>query len=104
MASFRKEQVEHIPPKSAEGSQTETLVPAAHAEHGPLIDHKIPQENAIQAQPDLAWSRIRHFLREPFSEFFGVFILIMFGDGVVAQVVLSNDEKGNYQSISWGWG
>ena len=28
----------------------------------------------------------------------------MFGDGVVAQVVLSNSEKGNYQSISWGWG
>lgn len=30
--------------------------------------------------------------------------MIMFGDGVVAQVVLSNDTKGNYQSISWGWG
>ncbi|KAF2215477.1 hypothetical protein CERZMDRAFT_57026 [Cercospora zeae-maydis SCOH1-5] len=34
----------------------------------------------------------------------GVFILIMFGDGVVAQVVLSRGEKGDYQSISWGWG
>lgn len=28
----------------------------------------------------------------------------MFGDGVVAQVVLSNGENGDYQSISWGWG
>lgn len=28
----------------------------------------------------------------------------MFGDGVVAQVVLSGGEKGSYQSISWGWG
>lgn len=28
----------------------------------------------------------------------------MFGDGVVAQVVLSDLEKGDYQSISWGWG
>ena len=28
----------------------------------------------------------------------------MFGDGVVAQVVLSGGEKGDYQSISWGWG
>ena len=28
----------------------------------------------------------------------------MFGDGVVAQVVLSKGEKGDYQSISWGWG
>jgi aquaglyceroporin related protein len=33
----------------------------------------------------------------------GTFILIMFGDGVVAQVVLSGDKAGDYQSISWGW-
>ena len=43
-------------------------------------------------------------MREPFSEFFGTFILLMFGDGVVAQVVLSKGEKGGYQSITWGWG
>lgn len=75
-----------------------------HAEHGVLIDHHVPQEDVVQAQPDLAWSRIRHTLREPFAEFFGTFILIMFGDGVVAQVVLSNGAKGDYQSITWGWG
>lgn len=78
-------------------------VPALQ-EHGALIDHKIPQEDAVQAEPDLFWSRVRHFCREPFAEFLGVFILIMFGDGVVAQVVLSNGAKGDYQSISWGWG
>ena len=77
---------------------------AAYAEHGPLVDHKIPQEDVVQAEPDLVWSRIRHYCREPFAEFMGVFILIMFGDGVVAQVVLSNATKGDYQSISWGWG
>jgi aquaglyceroporin related protein len=75
-----------------------------HAEHGALIDHDIPQEEAVQAEPDLLWSRIRHYFRDPFSEFFGVFILILFGDGVVAQVVLSDGAKGSYQSISWGWG
>jgi len=77
---------------------------APYAEHGPGIDHKIPQEDAIQERPDLWWSRVRHSMREPFSEFFGVFVLILFGDGVVAQVVLSKGEKGSYQSISWGWG
>ena len=41
----------------------------AYGEHGPLVDHKIPQEEAVQAEPDLRWSRIRHYLREPFSEF-----------------------------------
>lgn len=76
----------------------------AYSEHGALIDHQIPQEQVVQSQPDLRWSRIRHMLRDPFSEFFGVFILILFGDGVVAQVVLSDGEKGEYQSISWGWG
>lgn len=75
-----------------------------HAEHGALIDHHVPQEEAVQAKPDLLWSRIRHYFRDPLSEFFGVFILILFGDGVVAQVVLSNGAKGSYQSISWGWG
>jgi aquaglyceroporin related protein len=76
----------------------------AYAEHGPLVDHKIPQDDVVQAEPDLTWSKIRRYMRDPFSEFFGVFILILFGDGVVAQVVLSNGAKGDYQSISWGWG
>jgi aquaglyceroporin related protein, other eukaryote len=76
----------------------------AYGEHGALVDHKVPQEDVVQSGPDFRWSRVRHYLREPLSEFFGVFILIMFGDGVVAQVVLSKGEKGDYQSISWGWG
>ncbi|KAL2072935.1 hypothetical protein VTL71DRAFT_10259 [Oculimacula yallundae] len=76
----------------------------AYEEHGPGIDHEIPQKDAVPARPDLWWSRMRHNFREPLSEFFGVFILILFGDGVVAQVVLSKGEKGGYQSISWGWG
>ena len=78
--------------------------PQPHAEHGPLVDHKIPQEDAVPSHPDLLWPKIRRACREPFAEFFGVFILIMFGDGVVAQVVLSGGLKGDYQSISWGWG
>lgn len=40
-------------------------------EHGVAIDHKIPQDNVVQAQPDLFWSRTRHYLREPLAEFFG---------------------------------
>lgn len=76
----------------------------AHAEHGALIDHKIEQAEAVEAFPDLWWSRVRHTCRDGFAEFMGVFILILFGDGVVAQVVLSNGTKGDYQSISWGWG
>jgi len=40
-------------------------------EHGVGIDHKIPQDDVVTANPDLLWSRIRHYMREPFAEFFG---------------------------------
>jgi aquaglyceroporin related protein len=50
-------------------------------------------------------------LKEPFAEFWGVFILVLFGDASVAQVLLSAGEKsapggdgfGPYQNINWGW-
>ena len=29
---------------------------------------------------------------------------IVFGDACVAQVVLSEQEKGDFLSINWGWG
>ena len=90
--------------QTIEKRRTSVAGQPAHTEHGPLIDHKIPQADAVESEPDLLWSRIRRVMREPFSEFFGVFILILFGDGVVAQVVLSSGKKGDYQSISWGWG
>jgi len=60
----------------------------------------------------LKWYRVRYTLREAFAEFCGTMIMIVFGDGSVAQVMLSanpalpagSQNKGDYQSISWGWG
>ena len=43
-------------------------------------------------------------LREVLAEFFGTFILIMFGCGVVAQVVLSKHSAGDTLSINIAWG
>lgn len=55
--------------------------------------------------PETGWTKLRRtYFRDAFSEFFGTMILILFGDGVVAQVTLSKGAKGDYQSISWGWG
>lgn len=74
------------------------------------FSHEDPVSSNSSAPSDegheelLAWSRIRLTFRDAFSEFFGTFIMLLFGDGVVAQVVLSEETKGNYQSISWGWG
>jgi len=71
----------------------------------PIVDgHDIHQH--------LRWSSIRVLLREPFAEFLGTFVMILFGNGSVAQVLLSTGQTtapggngfGAYQSISWGWG
>lgn len=42
--------------------------------------------------------------REVLAEFLGTFVLIVFGVGVVAQVVLGGGEAGQYLSINIGWG
>lgn len=63
------EHTEHIDMKEYRKTSVVGLPPLQ--EHGVAIDHKIPQANVVQAQPDLFWSRTRHTLREPLSEFFG---------------------------------
>lgn len=88
-------------------SEKSTIPPSSgvspYAETGAPINRSQTAELRKGQNPGLAWPRIRRTFREALSEFMGVFILIMFGDGVVAQVLLSDDTKGNYQSISWGW-
>lgn len=75
----------------------------------------IEEHDLDTAHTDWFWPKARMTLKEPFAEFFGVFIMVLFGDGAVAQVLLSSRPGtsetapgglgfGNYQSISWGWG
>ena len=47
---------------------------------------------------------LRGMMRELAAEFIGTFVLIVFGVGVVAQVVLSGRTAGDYLSINFGWG
>ncbi|HYP28369.1 MAG TPA: MIP family channel protein [Blastocatellia bacterium] len=42
--------------------------------------------------------------RELYAEFLGTFVLLTFGAGVVAQVVLSGEKNGGYISINLAWG
>jgi MIP family channel proteins len=46
----------------------------------------------------------REIKRELLAEFLGTFVLIVFGVGVVAQVVLSKGAAGTYFSINLAWG
>ena len=67
------------------------------------------EDHDYHERQKLWWSRVRIALREPFAEFWGVVIMILFGDGSVAQVLLSTGQTtapgangfGGYQSISW---
>lgn len=75
-------------------------------------DAPIDEDHDLDERQKLLWSRIRITLREPFAEFWGTLIMVMFGNGSVAQVLLSTGQTtapggngfGQYQSISWGWG
>ena len=46
---------------------------------------------------------LRGTAREAVAEFLGTMVLIMFGCGVVAQVVLSRQTAGEYLSINLAW-
>ncbi|KAK9899035.1 aquaporin [Cystobasidium minutum MCA 4210] len=51
-----------------------------------------------------AWAKFRNKYKEPLAEFIATAILIIFGNGVNCQVVLSKLTQGSYLSISHGWG
>ncbi|PFH55551.1 hypothetical protein XA68_18072 [Ophiocordyceps unilateralis] len=85
----------------------ESPVSSAPPQHQHQHQQPQPQPPVQMHEPlhhSLLWPRIRAWGRDAFSEFVGTMVLVLFGDGVVAQVVLSNSTKGDYQSISWGWG
>ena len=42
--------------------------------------------------------------RELYGEFLGTFIILIFGNGVVAQTVLSKSANGSYLAINLAWG
>lgn len=104
-ASFHKEQPQSwssghlgtVPTQHSDGfgAQRQTNHKTSHRMHGtrsklglqPLAP--VHEEHDLAEHQDLLWSRIRMALREPFAEFMGVFVLVLFGNGSVAQVQLS---------------
>jgi hypothetical protein len=106
---------DHSLPSTAVGSDSKDLkferpvdnmgVETAHNETAVnSVQSSSPAASIPEVETELKWSKVRTVWQDAFSEFFGVFIMIMFGDGVVAQVKLSNNKNGDYQSISWCWG
>ncbi|TEB29964.1 aquaporin [Coprinellus micaceus] len=86
---------------------------------GDSIQHyeKAPQGTSVHSLPvnsemgaggyrriPFSWMKIREHLREPFAEFVGVMVLILFGNGVNCQVTLSKGTAGDWNTITQGWG
>ena len=110
---------EHSSARQDFGEHTNTLNPVdtykTYEEHGVLIDGSQGKEQAkldYEHHKHLWWYRVRYVCRDPFAEFCGTMIMLIFGSASVAQVSLSanpnlppaSQDKGAYQSISWGWG
>ncbi|PHH49935.1 Aquaporin-9 [Ceratocystis fimbriata CBS 114723] len=92
-------------PKSIPAAHDEKLSPTdsqdTHIQHkpsntDPIYNEPSPAGNAI-------WPRIRQRYQDCFAEFLGTFVIVLFGDSVVAQSVLSDSAAGGYISINFGW-
>jgi len=70
-------------------------------EHDHLDDH-LPRADHIgnELEDDDGQSIWRDF----FSEFFGTLVLVLIGDGALAQLKLSNGAAGDWASVSGAWG
>ncbi|KAG9953578.1 aquaporin, partial [Aureobasidium melanogenum] len=99
-------EISHIEHNRSDSERTDDTVASQpkFVETGVPLNRSQTAAALDKTDPKFLWPRIRLTLQDAFSEFIGTFIILMFGDGVVAQVVLSNGKKGDYQSISWGWG
>lgn len=75
-----------------------------HFEHAPPTPAPPAEEHAelhVAANP---LARFRHKYKDYLGEFIGTMILIIFGNGINCQAVLTNFTQGQYLSISFGWG
>src|SRR5438105_13989756 len=67
--------------------------------------HRSDQRPTSDDQPrSLQYAMRKDLSRELLAEFLGTFTLIVFGVGVVAQVVLSRQASGTFLSINLAWG
>ncbi|BEI81990.1 hypothetical protein CcaverHIS002_0211500 [Cutaneotrichosporon cavernicola] len=71
-----------------------------HFEHHPEME----MEQADIRIPANPIARLRHKYKDYIGEFIGTMVLILFGNGVNCQAVLSGWTQGQYLSISFGWG
>jgi aquaglyceroporin related protein len=112
-AAIRKEQHEEIERRDTASTSRPPISEQTHPIREKLGLHPtapIHEDHDDIAHNELLWSRVKITLKEPFAEFWGTAIMVFFGNGSVAQVLLSVGLKaapggngyGAYNAISWG--
>lgn len=66
--------------------------------------HDKPEYHALDEDKAPRFAVTNPHLREVLAEFFGTFVMIAFGVGVNNQVSLNNSTRGDWLSITIGWG
>ena len=92
--ALNKERLDHVeqqPTTDATGSSMRHRV--VRRKLGLKEQPTIHDDHEDAEHQQLLWSRIRLTLREPFAEFWGTFFMVFFGNGSVAQVLLSAGYK-----------
>jgi len=97
----------HLPTLTKEGTRHAISTSSSGGEKGEALHNEVDTLDVAPydpTEPQNPWARLRRRFKEPFGEFIGTMILIIFGNGVNCQVVLSRLTQGSYLSISFGWG
>jgi aquaglyceroporin related protein len=118
MSSPHENALHQVPTAATNNTQHSTKSKSELEHHSTLstlrtkigLEAEPPIVDGHDVHNNLAWSSVRVMLREPFAEFFGTFVMVLFGDASVAQVLLSAGQTsapggngfGPYQSINWG--
>lgn len=77
---------------SSDAERTTSHVQSTRARLGLHPTAPIIEEHDTADHADNFWVKVRAVLKEPLAEFFGVLIMVCFGDGSVAQVLLSQGQ------------
>lgn len=77
---------------SSEAERTTSHVQSTRAHLGLHPTAPIIEEHDTAEHADNVWVKVRAVLKEPLAEFFGVLIMVCFGNGSVAQVLLSQGQ------------
>ncbi|KAF8982272.1 glycerol channel [Entomortierella lignicola] len=80
----------------------------SHSHHShetdPLLERVERGVAHTQYEARSKWAGVRHKFRKAFAEFLGTAILVTFGSGAIAQLVLSPNNSWFTMSLGWGLG